>query len=185
MSQQDAFIEELYSSFLPSLQCFCHEYLFSWPRCLPYADDYVQETFIKALKCQNELKSHPNPYGWLVIACRNICITAVRNDMNRCRIMGIPVSLDNNLEIPDPKDDILRWLSQTEDRQQIKALVDQLTPQESAVFDSYFIEHLSLKETAKRNEISPTAAQGALQRIRYKARCIIFSIIFFLGQFVS
>lgn len=62
-------------------------------------------------------------------------------------------------------------------------LVTKLTPQEFAVTDIYFIEHLSLKEIAKRNEMSPTVAQGALQRIRYKAHCIIFTTIFFLGQF--
>lgn len=61
-------------------------------------------------------------------------------------------------------------------------LVTKLTPQEFTVTDIYFIEHLSLKEIAKRNEMSPTVAQGALQRIRHKAHRIIFTTIFFLGQ---
>lgn len=185
MPQQDAFIEELYRCYLPALQRYCTQYLLSWSRCLPYADDYVQETFVKALKCQNKLRNHPNPYGWLVVTCKNICNTAIRNDMSRSKITGTLISLENsNIEIPDPKDDILRWLCQVEDRRQIKALIDKLTPQEYAVFDTYFIDHLSLKETAKRNGISKNSAQGALQRIRHKAHHIIFSIIFFLGQFI-
>lgn len=178
MSQQDAFIEELYCIYLPALQRFCIQYLLSWPRCLSYADDYVQDTFIKALKCQNQLKLHPNPYGWLIVACKNICNTEIRKDMRRCKITGIPISLDNQIEIPNPKDDTLCWLCQEEDRQQIKMLVAKLTPQEFTVTDVYFIEHLSLKETAKRNEMSPTVAQGALQRIRHKAHRIIFTTIF-------
>ncbi len=108
MSQQDAFIEELYRIYLPALQRFCTQYLLSWPRCLPYADDYVQDTFIKALKCQNQLKLHSNLYGCLIVACKNICNIEIRKNMHRCKITGIPISLDNQIEIPDPKEDILR-----------------------------------------------------------------------------
>lgn len=185
MPLHDAFVEDLYRRYLPTLQRFCVQYLLSWPRCLPYADDYVQETFVKALKCQAKLKKHPNPYGWLVVTCKNICNTAIRNDVIRCKITGTPISLENsNVDIPDPKDDILRWLCQEDDRERIKSLTDKLTSQEYAVFDAYFLDHLSLQETADRNGVTKNSVQGALQRIRQKAHYINFYIIFFIGQFI-
>ena len=184
MPQQDMFMEELYRSYLPALQRFCTQYLLTWPRCLPYVDDYVQETFVKALKCQGRLRKHPNPYGWLVITCKNICNTAIRNDARRCRITGTPISIENDsVEIPDPKDDILRWLCQADDRERIKAITDKLTSQEHAVFDAYFVDHLSLQETAERNGVTKNSAQGSLQRIRQKARHINL-LLFCIGQFI-
>lgn len=183
--QQVPFVEDLYCSYLSALQQFCTQYLLSYPYCLGNVDDYVQETFVKALKCQNKLRKHPNPYGWLVVTCKNICNTEIRKDSRRRKIIGTPISINNNeIEVPDPQDDILRWLCQMDDRERIKSLTDKLTSQEYEVFQSYFFDHLSMKETAQKCGLTKNSVQGALQRIRQKARHSSTLIIFFIAQFI-
>lgn len=183
--QQASFVEDLYCNYLSALQQFCTQYLLSYPYCLGNVDDYVQETFIKALKCQDKLRKHPNPYGWLVITCKNICNTAIRNNSCRRKIIGIPNSMNSyEKEIPDPQDDILRWLCQMDDRERIRSLTEKLTPQEYMVFQAYFFDNLSIKETAQKCGLTKNSVQGALQRIRQKARRSNTLIIFFITQFI-
>ena len=87
-------------------------------------------------------------------------------------------------EIPDPQDDILRWLCQMDDRERIRSLTEKLTPQEYMVFQAYFFDNLSIKETAQKCGLTKNSVQGALQRIRQKARRSNTLIIFFITQFI-
>lgn len=163
-----AFIEKLFSLYNEDLKRFCISYLRTRPELMNNADDFVQETFLQAIKCQKKLVDHVNVFGWLYLTCKKRCDSAIARYNRRKRILKQPVSLDTIPELSDPSDSIVQWLCQTDIKEKLHLLNDKLTPLERSVFDVYFLDHSSLKETSKRCGVSIDSVRGSIQRIRKK-----------------
>lgn len=98
-------------------------------------------------------------------------------------IIGKPVSLEAYGDVPDLMDNVLAWITRTEQRDTIAEFIAELTPLEQKVFHVYYEKGQSLKDTAQQAEITSTSARGALDRIRAKGRHFHLAVILFIGQY--
>lgn len=163
-------IDQLYSKYYRELYHYSFSLFDYKQQHLQDAEDCVQEAFEKAVRRPQQLASHPEPFLYLKKTCYHIAITKRRNMKNRSRILGYPVPLGEEQEVPQTQDLITDWIIRQENREAKACLLDQLTDGENRVYHAYFERNLSIRETAESLGISHGAARGCIQRIRAKAR---------------
>ena len=110
-------------------------------------------------------------------------LSHIRQGRRREAIIGKPVSLEAYGDVPDLMDNVLAWITRTEQRDTIAEFIAELTPLEQKVFHVYYEKGQSLKDTAQQAEITSTSARGALDRIRAKGRHFHLVVILFIGQY--
>ena len=66
--------------------------------------------------------------------------------------------------------DVERWLDREEASSNLEIILKLLTDRERMVYDAYFEQNLSLKETVELTGISANAVRSAIDRIRQRAK---------------
>lgn len=163
-------IDQLYSKYYRELYHYSFSLFDYKQQHAQDAEDCVQDTFEKALRCLNQLEHHPEPLLYLKKVCYHITITRRRNIKNRNRILGYPVPLEEPCEMQNVQDVTMDWIIRLENQAAKARLTERLTESEKKVYQAYFEKELSIQETATACGISHGAARGCIQRIRAKAR---------------
>ena len=123
------------------------------------ADDVVQDTFMKLLKCRKPFDSDEHIRNWLIRVTINECKRFWTSPW-KTRI----VPLDENVEEPfiwEPEQSVLY------------DTVMELTPKYRETVYLYYFEDFSVKEIADILKISETAVQTRLQRARQKLKEVL------------
>lgn len=170
MTDQECLICELYNKYYGLLKNYCISLFHYDPSLITLAEDCVQDAFYKALTHPEDIMKAPNPCAWLVKCCKNNCYDVLRRKMLVRRRLGKLISLEENPNIPDVTDSLIRWLCQYQALEQLEELQACLTPLEKAVFGDYYVNDMSVFETAEHNGIAYYSVKGSLDRIRNKAR---------------
>ncbi len=126
-NERVAYIEKLFLDHYSSLRKACIRYMRYDPIFLPLVDDCIQETFIKAFKSYEVLKTHPNVAGWLVITSKNYLMSELRKHKRRderltCLMDTAEFTGDHGTR------DFERWVSQNELQDMIDKVCEVLSP---------------------------------------------------------
>lgn len=120
------------------------------------ADDIVQETFIKLLKCKKKFESDEHARNWLIRVTINECNSLWNSSWHK------KVTLtDEQKEEP---------VFNNSEQSELYELVMQMTPKYKQVIYLYYFEEFSVKEVVDILKISETAVQTRLQRARQKLK---------------
>ena len=177
---EQIFLDRVYQRHAQSLYRYSLSLLRSIPDAPSLAEECVQETFEVALRKIRVFQQLESPEAWLIATCKRITISKRRKMLNRQRIVGKIISIEDSYDIADTHNRLDEWIEK-HDLQHIKQqLIQSLTEQELAVFHVYYEEELSLKESAAKLQLSENAVQGAVQRIRSKAAKISITFFTFL-----
>ena len=144
------------------------------PQYLQEAEDCVQDAFEKALTRVPGITGHPAPLPLLKKMCRNIAITRRRNLMNRAHILGFPVSVEEQQNLPGGQDEIALWIHGQENLEAKQLLLRLLTEGERDVYRVFYEMGKSIRDTAGELNITEGSVRGCLQRIRRKAEKLKF-----------
>lgn len=125
------------------------------------ADDVVQDTFLKLLKCKKTFENDEHVRNWLIRVAINEC-NSIWTSLWRTRT----TLLDDNLEEP--------VFSEPEETELYEKVMT-LSPKYREVVYLYYFEDFSVKEVANILKISETAAQTRLQRARQKLKDVLVS----------
>lgn len=120
------------------------------------ADDIVQETFLKLLKCKKQFESDEHVRNWLL-----------RVAVNECNSMWNS-SWHKKVVLKDEQDEKLVF--ETQEQSDLYELVMQMSPKYRQVIYLYYFEEFSVREVASILKISETAVQTRLQRARNKLK---------------
>lgn len=108
------------------------------------AEEILQDTFLRAYRHRNTLRDDISPVPWLHRVALNLCYTR----LGRRRLTAAPIDAtaagdlrDTALEPPD-------WAIREELRQSIREGVAALPPKHQGVIVLYYLNGLSLQETA-------------------------------------
>lgn len=167
--EQQITIELLFSKYYRALLAYSFSLFDFRQRFYQEAEDCVQDTFEKALRHQESLLTHEEPYKYLKCMCRNITITKRRNIHRRIRKLSYPESIELCYEVADAKDVVADWMIRQENKAAKEALSALLTEKEKEVYYFYYEKKLTIKQTAKALDCSDASIRGGIQRIRYKA----------------
>ena len=120
------------------------------------ADDIVQETFLKLLKCKKQFESDEHVRNWLL-----------RVAVNECNSMWNS-SWHKKVVLKDEQDE--KKVFETQEQSDLYELVMQMSPKYRQVIYLYYFEEFSVREVASILKISETAVQTRLQRARNKLK---------------
>ena len=120
------------------------------------ADDIVQETFLKLLKCKKQFESDEHVRNWLL-----------RVAVNECNSMWNS-SWHKKVVLKDEQDE--KMVFETQEQSDLYELVMQMSPKYRQVIYLYYFEEFSVREVASILKISETAVQTRLQRARNKLK---------------
>ena len=132
-------------------------------------EDIVQKVVLRAWEKRQKLTQHPNLMGWCVDACKKECNALLRRNMCQRRKLGLSVSLADGLPLAGQQDIILRWLSEMEAKEILAELASKLTPLEKRVFEWYYVQDLTARETAEILHEKVNTVNDAARCIRKKA----------------
>lgn len=163
-------MEALFTAYYQTLGHLCFRYFHYQSEYIPYIEDCIQEVFFHALKKQEKLLAHPNPYAWLANACKKECQNVMRRQAVRSRILKEAVPFDEQRRRDENPSEIDRRLDQEELLRWLSDFQELLTPLERSVYTQYFIGQKSAAEIASGLSCGEASVRGALQRIRKKAR---------------
>lgn len=144
------------------------------------AEDIVQKVVVRAWEKRQRLATHPNLMGWFLDACRKECATLMRKDGYQRKHMGWPVPLSENMSADEQQDAILRWLNHREATDFLSELINKLTPLEQSVYEQYYVQEKSAKETADALDLKMNTVNDAARRIRKKASALRNDMYIFL-----
>lgn len=174
-------LTELFLKHHDALERYCLRLVHYDPKFFTLAEDAVQIAFLTAIKDSDNFNASQNQYGWIAICCKNYIMSKLRQYKNRNDITGNLISFDACDNIADPIDSIIRWLDSSYSQVITDSIYSSLSSSEKQIFEDYYIHDYSLKETAKRNNVTVGAVRGAVQRIRKKAKGIHFLTILLIG----
>lgn len=131
-------------------------------------EDMVQKVVLRAWEKRQKIAKHPNLIGWFVDACKKECNALLRRNKCQRRKLGLSVPLADELLLDRQQDIILRWLNEMEAKEILSELANQLTPLEKRVFELYYAQDMTARETAEVLHEKVNAVNDAARRIRQK-----------------
>jgi RNA polymerase sigma-70 factor (ECF subfamily) len=142
------------------------------------AQDLTQETFIKALRCREQLHDEEKAAHWLSRIARNTAIDFLRrNDFvrrnSRASFTGVDdLQLRNDRHLRND-DNPERVLLRAEARDGLDQLLRRLTPRERAALTLRDVEGLPAEEVAKQLGCSKATVRSHIANARVKCRLFL------------
>jgi RNA polymerase sigma-70 factor (ECF subfamily) len=108
------------------------------------AEEILQDTFVRAYRHRNTLRDDISPVPWLHRVALNLCYTR----LGRRRLDAAPIDASAAGELRDTALEPPDWAIREELRQSIREGVAALPPKHQGVIVLYYLNGLSLQETA-------------------------------------
>src|SRR5271165_6458394 len=137
------------------------------------AEDAMQDAFLKAYAHLNNFHGESRFYTWLVRIAANEALMRLRKRRPNHFSLDEPIEGDTDLfprELEDWGPGPEQRFAQTEMREILSSVIDELEPEYRTVFVLRDIEELSTEETADAVGISVPAVKSRLLRARLKLR---------------
>jgi RNA polymerase sigma-70 factor (ECF subfamily) len=137
------------------------------------AEDAMQDAFLKSYSHLKDFQEDSRFYTWLVRIAANEALMRLRKRRPNQFSLDEPIDGDDDLipfEVEDWGPSPEQRFAQTEMRQILNSVIDELEPSFRVVFVLRDIEELSTEETARTLGISIPAVKSRLLRARLKLR---------------
>ncbi len=168
MTYEDTFLR-LYCEHYQRIKQFCTLHLSQCRNSTWIAEDIAQEVFVTAYKNMDTVSTHPYPIRWLFTVARNKCNDYLRNERTHQRILGFPVSYEEQEPAISMENSIEHWHMQMEEYEAKGELKQLLTKGELLVFQEVFEKMRSIPEAAIILNKSQGAVKKTVERIMLKA----------------
>ena len=138
-----------------------------------YAEEIMQDTFLKAYKKLPTLKN-PNQFaGWLHVTANRLCIDWIRKQKRRQEQKLVMQSLEDTRPEEIEKSSYTHHISEQQMTERaeryhelVKKLLEKLPENERAVVTLYYLDEMSTKEISKFMGVSVNTITSRLQRAR-------------------
>lgn len=168
----DSYIVSLYDKYHDLLLRWCYRYCSYDPELAGMAEDFVQDAFVKALNQPEKVAHHPKPLAWLIVACKNSIMNFVSRRKTKRKHGAVSYTLDANSPVEDKRERIEEWAEAEDTKEFLDEILAILTDAELDVYHDYFIQGLTIAETARKRKKSIAAVKDILHKIREKARSL-------------
>ena len=168
--EQAEFLEEIEKKYSPLLRHYIRRFLNYDARAKDIEDDIVQEVLLKAVRDVDKLMAHENVVGWLKRSCEFSLRSTLRKMRNS---REIPSDAVEKLEIKSEKE-LLKsfdnWSQSITVKEVQEAVCELFQEEDQQVFNDYFGNDMTMKETAEKNGMTTDKVRGKISRIRKKLK---------------
>ena len=168
--EQAEFLEEIEKKYSLLLRYYIRRFLNYNGRAKDIEDDIVQEVLLKAVRNVDKLMAHENVVGWLKRSCEFSLRSTLRKMRNS---REIPSDAVEKLEIKSEKE-LLKsfdnWSQSITVKEVREAVCELFQEEDQQVFNDYFGNDMTMKETAEKNGMTTDKVRGKISRIRKKLK---------------
>lgn len=168
--EQEEFLEEIEKKYSTLLRHYIRRFLNYDARAYDIEDDIVQEVLLKAVRDVDKLMAHENVVGWLKRSCEFSLRSTLRKMRNS---REIPSDAVEKLEIKSEKE-LLKsfdnWSQSITVKEVREAVCELFQEEDQQVFNDYFGNDMTMKETAEKNGMTTDKVRGKISRIRKKLK---------------
>lgn len=168
--EQEEFLEEIEKKYSTLLRHYIRRFLNYDARAKDIEDDIVQEVLLKAVRDVDKLMAHENVVGWLKRSCEFSLRSTLRKMRNS---REIPSDAVEKLEIKSEKE-LLKsfdnWSQSITVKEVREAVCELFQEEDQQVFNDYFGNDMTMKETAEKNGMTTDKVRGKISRIRKKLK---------------
>lgn len=168
--EQAEFLEEIEKKYSLLLRYYIRRFLNYNGRAKDIEDDIVQEVLLKAVRDVDKLMAHENVVGWLKRSCEFSLRSTLRKMRNS---REIPSDTVEKLEIKSEKE-LLKsfdnWSQNITVKEVREAVCELFKEEDQQVFNDYFGNDMTMKETAEKNGMTTDKVRGKISRIRKKLK---------------
>lgn len=142
------------------------------------AEECAQNTFVQVQENLAALKAHPNLAGWLYKTARNQVNTLFRK-LYRRRKHEIPISDSIAHQLTADSCDLYEVLISTLNLDSLAHhVLQQLNRTETALYEDYFKERLSIHALSQKYNLSKSAVTTRIYRLRKKIKLTVRQTLF-------
>lgn len=185
--KQAAFLEELAIRYSDVLMQYALRFLNYQPHLRPLAQECVQETFLRAIKCVDGLMSHENPVGWLKVVLKHLLLNRIGSAKHQREELCGDISVHTAAIGQSAEDALALWEAhqQLEDVLQVAHAI--LTTEEQRTLESHFFGGLTTAETALLESVPESTIRGRISRIRRKLKKVFpeLCVLLLLGSYIK
>ena len=185
--KQAAFLEELAIRYSDVLMQYALRFLNYQPHLRPLAQECVQETFLRAIKCVDGLMVHENPVGWLKVVLKHLLLNRIGSAKHQREELCGDISVHTAAIGQSAGDALALWEAhqQLEDVLQVAHAI--LTTEEQRTLESHFFGGLTTAETALLESVPESTIRGRISRIRRKLKKVFpeLCVLLLLGSYIK
>lgn len=157
-------LKELYDAHSSTLYRLAVNRLLNFGGSVADAQDVLQDVFRLAL--EKDIRSHPNPVGWLIKATENTCKNYARKHSAEA-MRYVSASCYPDGDVHDIQIPVASYESEADILMTIECC---LSEEEQRIIKAYCVENRSIDEIAHSLHITPNALSVRIFRIRKRLR---------------
>ena len=168
--EQAAFLEDMYNKYSRALELYAYRFLNYDSRTISLIPDAIQDVYLKAVKDVYKLMGHENVLGWLKKSCEYSLLSMLRKRRNSKEILSDSVEKIQIKSEEEALKSFISWSQRITVNELLEAVCSILSTEDQQIFYDYFGEHLTMQETAIKNNMSTDKVRGKISRIRKKLK---------------
>ena len=155
---------------------------------LPLVPDVLQEVYLRATKDIEKLMASPSPAAWLKVCCKNTMLYMLRKRKTSREILSAEAEQLLDASPQKITAAIEKWQQDITIKEVREAVLLILSEEDQEIFEDYFLNDLTTKETAKLHNMSEDKVRGKVSRIRKKLKkyftdaCQLLLLMFFISM---
>lgn len=166
MESRQAFIEELYRQHAQHLRRFCRQFVGFRREYEDAVEECVQDVFVCAYRCYDELCVHPNVRAWLYKTCRY----RMQDKVKMLRRHYEKNRSDDLLENLPGDENIERFVEKSSAQEDVERFFASLEARDRALLEKRYMEEESIREIADAMRMNENTVKVTLMRLRQRAK---------------
>lgn len=187
MDAREQFIQTLYQTYAARLRRFCQHFVSYRSEYDGAVEECVQDVFVCAYRCYDELKDHPHVQAWLYKTCQY----RMQDQIKRLRRHYAHTAGEDALEGRASPDTIERFIDESSARENVSRFFDSLDVRDRTLLQQRYLRGESIREIAGSLGMKESTVKVTLMRLRRRAQkflsnsCIFSAILVTLMLFRS
>ncbi len=185
--KQAAFLDELAIRYSDVLMQYAMRFLNYQPHLRPLAQECVQETYLRAVKCVDGLMGHENPVGWLKVVLKHLLLNRIGSANHQREELCGDVSAHAAALGQSAEDALALWETHRQLEEVLQVAHAILTTEEQRTLESHFFGGLTTQETALLESVPESTIRGRISRIRRKLKKYFpeLCVLLLLGGYIK
>ena len=168
--EQAAFLEGLVHQYSKMLERYCARFFSYNSNYLPLVPDILQEVYLRATKDIEKVMASPSPAAWLKVCCKNTMLYMLRKLKTSREVLAADAERLLDTSPQKITAAIEKWQQDITIDDVREAVLIILSEEDQAIFEDYFLNDLTTKETAKLHNMSEDKVRGKISRMRKKLK---------------
>lgn len=166
MDTRQAFVEELYRQHAPSLRRFCRHFVGGRSEYDDAVEECVQDVFVSAYRCCDQLRTHPNVRAWLYKTCQY----RMQDKVKQLRRHYGRTMSEEALRFAPSEENIDRFVEKSSVQEEMERFFSLLSEKDRELLSRRYLSGEPIRDIANALAMNENTVKVTLLRLRRRAK---------------